>query len=86
MDKFSIGKLFLKETKHVQKIPKGRQEQFGVLKLLKIIFARLVLVVAGYELIDTTNAVTYLTMKDVDTSKEYKGITATDVVTEVTVA
>jgi len=57
-----------------------------VLKLLKIIFVRLALVVAGYELADTTNAGTYLTMKDVDTSKEYKGITATDVVTEVTEA
>ena len=39
---------------------------------------KLALVVAGYEAADTTNAGTYLTMKDVDTSKEYKGTSATE--------
>lgn len=39
---------------------------------------KLALVVAGYEAADTANAATYLTMKDVDTSKEYKGTTATE--------
>ncbi len=39
---------------------------------------KLALVVAGYGAADTTNAGTYLTMKDVDTSKEYKGTSATE--------
>ena len=39
---------------------------------------KLALVVAGYEAADTVNAATYLTMKDVDTSAEYKGTSATE--------
>lgn len=39
---------------------------------------KLALVVAGYEAADTVNAATYLTKKDVDTSKSYKGTTATN--------
>ena len=36
------------------------------------------LVVAGYEAADTANGATYLTKKEVDTSKEYKGTSATE--------
>ena len=36
------------------------------------------LVVAGYQAADTTNAATYLTKKDVDTSKKYVGTSATE--------
>jgi hypothetical protein len=39
---------------------------------------KLALVVAGYEAADTVNAATYLTKKDVDTSMEYKGTSATN--------
>lgn len=38
---------------------------------------KLALVVAGYDAADTANAATYLTMKVVDTSKEYKGTSET---------
>ncbi|NCN86195.1 hypothetical protein GW932_00005, partial [archaeon] len=38
---------------------------------------KLALVVAGYDAADTANAATYLTKKDVDTSKEYKGTSET---------
>ena len=39
---------------------------------------KLALVVAGYEAADTVNAATFLTKKDVDTSKVYKGTSATE--------
>ena len=39
---------------------------------------KLALVVAGYDAADTVNAATYLTKKDVDTSMEYKGTSATE--------
>lgn len=47
---------------------------------------KLALVVAGYEAADTVNAATYLTMKEVDTSSEYLGTSATEatLVTEET--
>jgi len=39
---------------------------------------KLALVVAGYTAADTGNAATYLTKKTVDTSKTYKGTSATE--------
>ncbi len=51
-------------------LPKGVQDKFTT--------GKLALVVAGYEAADTVNAATYLTMKDVDTSAEYKGTSATE--------
>ena len=39
---------------------------------------KLALVVAGYTSTDTANAGKYLTMKDVDTSKEYIGTSSTE--------
>jgi hypothetical protein len=39
--------------------------------------SRMALLVAGWEAADTTNAATYLRTQSVDTSKEYKGISAT---------
>jgi hypothetical protein len=41
------------------------------------ITSRMALLVAGYEAADTTNAATYLRTQSVDTSKEYKGTSAT---------
>jgi len=49
---------------------KGVQDKFAT--------GKLALVVAGYEAADTVNAATYLTKKVVDTSKEYKGTSATE--------
>ena len=43
----------------------------------KFASGKLALVVAGYDADDTVNAATYLTKKAVDTSKEYKGTSAT---------
>lgn len=49
---------------------KGVQDKFST--------GKLALVVAGYDAADTVNAATYLTKKDVDTSKTYKGTSATE--------
>jgi len=47
---------------------------------------KIALVVAGYEAADTVNAAKYLTTKVVDTSKAWKGTTATAAATEITEA
>jgi len=43
------------------------------------ITSKLALLVAGYEQDDTAKATTYLINKEVDTSKEYKGTTSTEI-------
>ena len=45
---------------------------------------KIALVVAGYEAADTVNAAKYLTTQTVDTSKAWKGTTATAAATEIT--
>ncbi|PIZ82075.1 hypothetical protein COX98_01165 [Candidatus Pacearchaeota archaeon CG_4_10_14_0_2_um_filter_30_11] len=57
---------------------KGVQDKFAT--------GKLALVVAGYEAADTVNAATYLTKKVVDTSKEYKGTSATEATLVTTAA
>lgn len=48
--------------------------------------SKFALLVAGYDAADTVNAATYLTNKKPDTSKSWKGTTATEAATEITEA